>query len=725
MDTMNKMTVFDTNKIDNEIKTILEDKIMESNHKNKKIVIYIHICCINNYEDIFMNFVDLIKKSKLYDVVYEIRCGVLGFQSQKFKNFIKEHSKIKIVIEDDNIKLYESFTINKIIEDSILEDNNILYLHTKGCTKPHDINVKSWVDYLCYFNITKWKIALDYLDANDMVGVNLQDRYGEELHYSGNFWWTKSSYVKYMKKIIHKQYNDPEFHMTKDGLGKFISLRHSYCSHYNKQYPKELYEGKEIIPYELTASKKQLNNIAIKYNLDKCLVHNYIPAYEKLFKNIRHKIKNLLEIGIGSIENNQMKHVSNKGYKTGNSLKCWEEYFPNAYIYGIDIFSHPELNVERIKTFVANQSSEKDLKEVIDKIDTSLDIIIDDGSHRLDHQVISFMYLHKYLSQNGIYIIEDIQEPHIEGFKNLSVFPEYFKEYINKNFVVEYFDTRHSREQYKSDDFMICFTKKKCTQNKVTITHNAGLFSCCSVRLTHILNYVNLNKKFPDLVDSSEQFDWYKKDSKKDITFEYFQHYSNIYAEIHTPIKYHWDHQFTNYSNIDHIGLKSLIKKYFSPSFEVDTIINNIQDKYKLDYENICVLFYRGNDKNRETTKCSYDDYLIYANQIIQKNPNIQFLIQSDETEFIEFMTKTFPTNSFYFKDEIRHIKKCDDTVDILMKSTNLEFSKKYLAITIIMSKCKYVICGSGNCDIWILFYRGNSINIAQNLQGKWYTSIE
>ena len=26
-------------------------------------------------------------------------------------------------------------------------------------------------------------------------------------------------------------------------------------------------------------------------------------------------------------------------YRNGNSLKCWEEYFPNAKIYGIDIQS--------------------------------------------------------------------------------------------------------------------------------------------------------------------------------------------------------------------------------------------------------------------------------------------------------------------------------------------------------------------------------------------------
>ena len=78
-----------------------------------------------------------------------------------------------------------------------------------------------------------------------------------------------------------------------------------------------------------------------------------------------------------------------------------------------------------------------------------------------------------------------------------------------------------------------------------------------------------------------------------------------------------------------------------------------------------------------------------------------------------------FPNNSFYFKDEIRHMKKCNSTVDIKMSSQNYEFSKKYLAITIIMSKCNYIICGSGNCDIWIMLYRGNNNNVIQNLNGS------
>ena len=259
----------------------------------------------------------------------------------------------------------------------------------------------------------------------------------------------------------------------------------------------------------------------------------------------------------------------------------------------------------------------------------------------------------------------------------------------------------------------------------IKVTHNnAGLFSCCSVRLNAITNYINLNKRLPNNVDSSEQFKWYKDKeiSNKDITYDYFEHYQNIQdVDILYPIRYHHEHQYNNYANIDYKCITPLIKKYFSPSAEINNIINDIEKKYNLEYENICVLFYRGNDKNRETKKCSYEEYLIYINKLLEKNPKLMFLVQSDETEFIEFITNKYPDNSFYFKDEIRHMKKCDDTVDKKMSSQVFEFSKKYLAITVIMSKCKYIICGSGNCDIWIMLYRGNNKNVIQNLNGTWH----
>lgn len=208
-----------------------------------------------------------------------------------------------------------------------------------------------------------------------------------------------------------------------------------------------------------------LEDLALKYGLDKCIhsgCHNYIPGYTKLFCNIKHDVENVLEIGIGSLENGQMGgldgYLANKTkYKTGNSLKCWEEYFPNANIYGIDIYSHQELNNNRIKTFVADQNNIDDLKKVIIAINNKLDIIIDDGSHKGEHQVFSFIYLNNYLNKNGIYVIEDIQPHNIDKFRDLSIFPKNIKEYIKSNFEVVYFDTRATIGRI--DDFMIAFKK--------------------------------------------------------------------------------------------------------------------------------------------------------------------------------------------------------------------------------------------------------------------------
>jgi hypothetical protein len=255
----------------------------------------------------------------------------------------------------------------------------------------------------------------------------------------------------------------------------------------------------------------------------------------------------------------------------------------------------------------------------------------------------------------------------------------------------------------------------------VISNHNYGFFSCCSVKLENIVNYINLNSKIPDYVDSSSQFGWYKKNQEIDITYEYFLHYDRDIT-INYPINYNHQYQYNNYSDLDYNNIIPLVKKYFSPSKTITNIIGNLEEKYHLVYDNICVLFYRGNDKITETKLCNYDEYLNCANSIMKSNPNILFLIQSDETEFIEFMSEKFPNNSFYFKDEIRHINKCESTVDKIMKDTNYEFSKYYLAITIIMSKCKYIICGSGNCSIWIMLYRENNNNVYQNLNGIWTT---
>lgn len=260
-------------------------------------------------------------------------------------------------------------------------------------------------------------------------------------------------------------------------------------------------------------------------------------------------------------------------------------------------------------------------------------------------------------------------------------------------------------------------------EKTVVSNHNHGFFSNCSVRLDCIIHYYNNNNfELPEKVDTSQSFIKYKEPGTDvDVTFEYFEHYENVDVNIcnKNNVDYIENYQYDNYKTLDYCDIVPFVKKYFTPSIQIKQIINDIESKYSIDfYENICCLFYRGNDKISETALSSYQDIVYRAKQLLVENPNIKFLIQSDETEFIQTMKAEFPLNHICFNDEIRHINKENTSVDATFSDKNYIFSKYYLAITIIMSKCKYVICGSsGNCSIWIALYRENADNMMQYMK--------
>ena len=255
------------------------------------------------------------------------------------------------------------------------------------------------------------------------------------------------------------------------------------------------------------------------------------------------------------------------------------------------------------------------------------------------------------------------------------------------------------------------------------INHNGGFFSCCTVNLESIVKYFNKEKKIPEKIDSTGQFNMYKPASKinQDIKSDYFDTTSEIisYESDIYFTKENDELQFSEYSKLEFDKINPFIRKYFSPSPEIIKIICQIEEKYEIKYDNLCAIFYRGNDKEIETILPSYDEFIQKAKDIREKNPEIIFLIQSDETEFLVEMKKAFPS-SIIFYDEIRHVSKKVITVDRLCPpDLNYLYSKLFLAIIIILSKCKYVITTTGNCSLWISFFRGNATGIQQFLSRK------
>jgi hypothetical protein len=153
--------------------------------------------------------------------------------------------------------------------------------------------------------------------------------------------------------------------------------------------------------------KTPLCELAYQHGNDKCpqIYHSYTPFYYDLFKDCRGSVKKVLEIGIGypacfgkTVED----------YKTGSGLYMWRDFFPNAQIIGIDIEPETIFQDDRIQTFICDQTNPESLKELIEKIGSDIDIVIDDGLHSYDSQKSSCKILMPLLNKNVIYIIEDV-----------------------------------------------------------------------------------------------------------------------------------------------------------------------------------------------------------------------------------------------------------------------------------------------------------------------------
>ena len=258
------------------------------------------------------------------------------------------------------------------------------------------------------------------------------------------------------------------------------------------------------------------------------------------------------------------------------------------------------------------------------------------------------------------------------------------------------------------------------------VTHNSGFYSCCTVRLNSIIGYYNTHKKFPDKVDSSIQFAQYKTNINEDISHLFFIEDLNITEKDVRSIEdkkiCDWVEQFCSYKNQSRLDeLKPFIQKYFTVTECIKTFVHYFENKYNINYNNICAVFYRGNDKIIETNQPSYEEMFNKATEIYNNNKNIQFLVQTDVTEFANEFKNKF-NNVIHFNEiptisnnNLSAVQYC------VLPEYRLQSILLYNAAIQIISKCKYVICTSGNGELWIMLYRGHTEGVHQYLKTKEY----
>jgi hypothetical protein len=153
---------------------------------------------------------------------------------------------------------------------------------------------------------------------------------------------------------------------------------------------------------------------------------NYFEIYEKHFAAHKNKAVHLLEIGVDS----------------GGSLKMFQQYFgKHSSLAGIDINSNcVDLETEGFKIYIGDQADKSFLESVM-KIESFFDIIIDDGGNFMNQQITSFEVLFKYLSEGGLYLIEDVGTSFKAGYgggiRREGTFVEMAKDRIDDLYIYE------------------------------------------------------------------------------------------------------------------------------------------------------------------------------------------------------------------------------------------------------------------------------------------------
>ncbi len=150
-----------------------------------------------------------------------------------------------------------------------------------------------------------------------------------------------------------------------------------------------------------------LANLFNIYGSDKSTHHDYHLLYDELLGHKRYEIKNIVEIGIGSIDLATPQNMGLNGFP-GGSLRAFRDWAPSAEIIGADIDEKTLFEEDRIRTCTVNQLDRTSFNRLREFIPNYADLIVIDGLHTPRADMNSLLELLPKLRLGGCFVIEDI-----------------------------------------------------------------------------------------------------------------------------------------------------------------------------------------------------------------------------------------------------------------------------------------------------------------------------
>lgn len=226
-----------------------------------KLKVFSHLVDLPGSMEIAAEQVDLLVVSGLLqhaEVIFH--CNYNQYNFNWLTTLFKDQANVKFVNFGADPEEYETPTLINIKQTSDYSEEEFyaLYIHQKGVRHMNTSSVHAWRRYMQYFNIERWRDCVARLDEGyDCVGVDWRDDPWK--HFSGNFWWARSSYIKklpswrrpkhvgYQRQFGHIVYDPYEDYRMENELWiglsnpKWFSMHEANTPHYQVAYPPEKY----------------------------------------------------------------------------------------------------------------------------------------------------------------------------------------------------------------------------------------------------------------------------------------------------------------------------------------------------------------------------------------------------------------------------------------------------------------------------------------------------
>jgi hypothetical protein len=101
----------------------------------------------------------------------------------------------------------------------------------------------------------------------------------------------------------------------------------------------------------------------------------------------------------------------------GGSLQMWTRYFGRgARIVGVDIDPRCKAFASESVDIVIGDQSDRAFHAELRRRYPHVDILIDDGGHRMTQQIVTFEELFPHVQPNGVYLCEDLHTSYISDY---------------------------------------------------------------------------------------------------------------------------------------------------------------------------------------------------------------------------------------------------------------------------------------------------------------------